>query len=201
LEVQNGTLSVVARPKEFDTEVAVARAVEVFWRKGYAATSPADLVDALGVGKGSLYNTFSSKHALFLRVLRRYGDERVAKLEEVLTGPGTVKARLEAALERLAALGNADLLQQGCLAVKTAGELRDEDDAMTVVRATFDRMERALQATIEEGQRKGEIGADRTARELASLFVTTILGLTVIATTSDRTGRIRRTVRALVKSI
>lgn len=189
----------MARPKQFDPEVAVGAAKDLFWRKGYGATTPADLVDALGIGKGSLYNTFASKHALFEQALGRYGDERVAGLTALLSKPGPVKARLHEALERLAAPELAELRRHGCLAVNTAAELGEHDEAAAaIVRSVFDRMERALRACIEEGQRTGEIERDGDPKELASVFLTTIIGMSVLAKAADRTGRARRVVNALM---
>src|SRR6266567_2038715 len=192
----------MGRLKQFDPDVAVSAAMDLFWRQGYGATTPADLVDALGIGKGSLYNTFENKRALFEQALRRYGDQRVAGLIELLKRPEPARARLQAALERLAAPENAFLRQRGCLAVNTVTELGERDEAAAaIVRSVFERMERALQATIEEGQRNGELDADRNAKEIASLLLTSIIGMSVVAKTADRTGRSRRVVRAMMSLI
>jgi TetR/AcrR family transcriptional regulator, transcriptional repressor for nem operon len=192
----------MGRPKQFDPDAAVSTAMDLFWRKGYGATTPAELVEALEIGKGSLYNTFQNKHALFEQALRRYGDERVAGLTEVLNRPESVRGRLQAALERLAAPERAYLRRRGCLAVNTAAELGDLDKAATaIVRNVFERMERALQGAIEEGQRNGEIDAGHDPKEIATLLLSTIIGMTVIAKTSDRTERLQRVVRATMSLI
>src|SRR5262245_9309831 len=159
----------MGRLKEFDPEVAVSAAMDLFWRQGYGATTPAELVNALGIGKGSLYNTFESKRSLFEKALRRYGDERVAGLLKALNRPGPVKARLAAAFARLAASEHAHLVRRGCMAANTAMELGERDEAaLAIVRSVFDRMERVLQVTVEEGQRSGELAPDRDAKEVAS---------------------------------
>ncbi|SJM30535.1 TetR/AcrR family transcriptional regulator [Mesorhizobium delmotii] len=192
----------MGRLKQFDPEAAVAAATDLFWRQGYGATTPADLVDALGIGKGSLYNTFDNKRALFEQALRHYGDARVAALLTVLNRPGPARARLQAALERLAAPEIAHLRRRGCMGVNTVAELGGRDAAATViVHSIFERMERALQATIEEGQRNGELDAGRDAKALASLLMTTILGMTVIAKMSDRTEQLHRVVHAVMSLI
>jgi TetR/AcrR family transcriptional repressor of nem operon len=192
----------MGRPKQFDPDAAVSTAMDLFWRRGYGATTPAELVEALEIGKGSLYNTFQNKHSLFEQALRRYGDQRVAGLTEVLSRPESVRNRLQAALERLAAPEHAYLRRRGCLAVNTAAELGERDKAATaIVRDVFERMERALQVTIEEGQHSGELDADSDAKEIASLLLSTIIGMTVIAKTSDRTERLQRVVRALMSLI
>jgi TetR/AcrR family transcriptional repressor of nem operon len=189
----------MGRPKQFDPDTAVTQAMDVFWSHGYGATTPAELADALGIGKGSLYNTFENKHALFEQALRRYGDQRVAGLTEALRGPGSAKARIGAALERLAMPEHARLLRRGCFAVNTASELGAHDNAATaIVRGVFDRMERALQSAVEDGQRSGEIDAGHDACELASMLLTTIIGMSVIAKTGDRGERLRRVARVVL---
>jgi TetR/AcrR family transcriptional regulator, transcriptional repressor for nem operon len=192
----------MGRPKQFDPDVAVSTAMDLFWRKGYGATTPADLVDALGISKGSLYNAFENKHVLFEQALRHYGDERVALLTDALGRPGPVRARLQEALARIATPENAQLRRRGCLAVNTATELGEADEAATaIVRGVFARMERALQATIEEGQRSGELDADRDAKDLASLLLTTLLGMTVIARTAAQPQRLLRVTRAVMSLV
>src|SRR3954471_15693900 len=104
----------MGRPRLFDLDRAVAGALKVFWERGYGATTPADLLDAIGVGKGSFYNAFSSKHALFARALRRYGDDRVAALSRWFADPGPVSHRIKAYVERLAVPANEKTLRRGC---------------------------------------------------------------------------------------
>lgn len=189
----------MGRLKQFDPDAAVAAATDLFWRQGYGATTPADLVHALGIGKGSLYNTFDNKRALFEQALRRYGDSRVAALDAVLNRPRPARARLQAALERLAAPELTHLRRRGCMGVNTVAELGGRDEAaVAIVHSIFERMERALQATIEEGQRNGELDAGRDAKELASLLMTTILGMTVIARMSNDAGQLRRIVYSVM---
>jgi TetR/AcrR family transcriptional regulator, transcriptional repressor for nem operon len=191
----------MGRPRQFEPDAAVDRAVALFWRKGYAATTPQDLVEQLGIGKGSLYHTFSSKHALFERALRRYGEQRVAGLVEVLQGPGSVRVRLRAALQRLVASDPADPARRGCLAVNTAAELAATDGtAAEVVREVFGGMERAFQTAVEEGQRGGEIDPARDAREVATLLLNTAIGMSVLAKTADGPDQLRRVVDAVSAS-
>jgi AcrR family transcriptional regulator len=69
---ETGADQAMARPREFDTDDALDRAMEVFWTRGYEATSLRDLVAAMGISKSSLYDTFGSKHELFLAAIDRY---------------------------------------------------------------------------------------------------------------------------------
>jgi TetR/AcrR family transcriptional regulator, transcriptional repressor for nem operon len=189
----------VGRPKQFDVDVAVEQAMGVFWRKGYASTTPQDLVDALGIGKGSLYHTFGSKHALFELALRRYRDGVAASLIELLERPGPVKERLRGTLRMLAEMDLADPGRRGCLAVNTATELAGTDESATrLVQRMFDRTEAAFQAVIEEGQRAGEIDVGRDARAIGSLLLNTTIGMRVVAKTSEGPERLDRVIDALI---
>ncbi|KJY43393.1 TetR family transcriptional regulator [Streptomyces sp. NRRL B-1568] len=187
----------MGRPKQFDPEVAVDQAMGVFWRKGYAATTPQDLVDEIGIGKGSLYHAFGSKHALFERALERYRDTQAYALVELLGRPGPVLPRLRAALEALVEMDLDDPVRKGCFAVNTATELAVVDARSTeLVRAMFARTEGALRAALEAGQRAGEIDASRDARAMASMLLATVIGMRVMAKTADGPDQLNRVVSA-----
>src|ERR1700749_457432 len=72
------------RPREYDTEAAVERAMQVFWSRGYHATALPDLLRATKLSRGSLYAAFGDKHALFLRALDRYIADALALMEDDL---------------------------------------------------------------------------------------------------------------------
>ncbi|MEU7865639.1 TetR/AcrR family transcriptional regulator [Dactylosporangium sp. NPDC049140] len=187
----------MGRPKQFDPDVAVNKAMELFWRKGFAETTPQDLVTELDIGKGSLYNTFASKRALFDLALRRYVEMRVAGVVETLERPGPVTERLRVALRRLAD-ADVTLTSRGCLGVNTAVELAGQDEAAAeVVGRLFDRIEAAFRAVIEEGQRSGEIAAGRDSQQLAGLILASFIGMSVLAKTADA-QRLRRTIDAVM---
>lgn len=192
----------MARPKQFDPDRAVEQAMDVFWRKGYASTTPQDLVDALGIGKGSLYNAFGSKHALFELALRRYRDSQAAALIAMLEQSGPVKERLREALVLLVEMDLADPDRRGCMGVNTAAELGGADSVATeLVRRMFDRTEEAFTALVEKGQRAGEIEPGRDARAVGSLLLNTVVGLRLMARVAEGPERLSRTVDALLDSL
>ncbi|MEK9754967.1 MAG: helix-turn-helix domain-containing protein, partial [Rhodospirillaceae bacterium] len=73
----------MARPREFNREQVLERAMQVFWSKGYAATSMRDLTEAMGLSKSSLYDTFGSKHDLFLESIDFYRDNVTVQVRSV----------------------------------------------------------------------------------------------------------------------
>src|SRR4051794_36119599 len=96
--------------------------MEVFWANGYAKTTPRRLGEALGIGPGSLYNAFTSKHALYERALRRYYERETVRLIEVLDGPGSPRARLRAAIDLVVTAALDDQERRGCMAANAAVE-------------------------------------------------------------------------------
>ncbi|MEU7638625.1 TetR/AcrR family transcriptional regulator [Streptomyces sp. NPDC059101] len=192
----------MGRPKQFDPDAAVEQAMQVFWRKGYAATTPQDLVDALGIGKGSLYNTFGSKHGLFERALVRYRDSQAQALVEMVEGTGPVKDRLRDVLRLLVEMDLADPDRRGCLAVNAAAELAGADETATeLVRRMFDRTEQAFRALIEEGQRAGEIAPGRDARAMGSMLLSTVVGLRLLARVAEGPERLSMVIDATIDSL
>ena len=163
------------RPREFDEETVLDRATEVFWERGFSATSVSDLVEATGVHKPSLYRTFGSKDELFARVLRRYVDARLGAMVERVhaTGPGVAGIH-----EFLSELRD-DLVdgagRRGCLLVASSSELRGTapgfEDFGVVYRDAFRQMLRPLVARAGGS----ELEVDQRTRVLA----TWLLGLDV----------------------
>jgi TetR/AcrR family transcriptional repressor of nem operon len=161
--------------------------METFWTKGYADTSPADLAEATGVAKGSLYHAFGSKRELFGKALELYDRAGAETTEEFLSRPGTAKERIRAYLVFLV---DADLdgpVRRGCLAANTALELGGRDEAATrAVHRMTERTIELLTARIEQGRRDGDVAADVDAKAQARFLMNTIGGLRVMAVTYDK---------------
>ncbi|WP_322759915.1 TetR/AcrR family transcriptional regulator [Frankia sp. Cr2] len=192
----------MGRPKQFDPDAAVDRAMDVFWRKGYAGTTPQDLVDELGIGKGSLYATFDSKRALFDRALERYREQQADTLARIIDQPGPVKPRLRAALQFIVEANAADPDRRGCLAVNTAAELGGADPKATLdVRHMFERTQGALEAVITEGQRTGEIRSDIPGAALSAYLFTTVVGLQLLVKTVRDPLDLTQVVEAAIRSL
>ncbi|MFM9499674.1 TetR/AcrR family transcriptional regulator [Streptomyces galilaeus] len=185
----------MGRPKQFDPETAVEQAMQIFWRRGYAGTTPQCLVDTLGIGKGSLYNAFGGKRQLFDLALRRYLDAQAAAMNDLLDESGPVKERLSRALHLVAETDLADHERRGCMAMNTAVEFGQSDEALTTaVRGMLDRADRTLRALVEEGQRAGDISRAHDPEDLAALLLNTITGLRVMARVEPGPARIKRAI-------
>ena len=89
----------MARPREFNADAALERAMNVFWSKGYEATSLDDLCEATGLSRSSLYATFGSKHDLLLQTVERYTAQRTPVLAAALARPVPIRAAVAALLD------------------------------------------------------------------------------------------------------
>ncbi|MBW5422828.1 TetR family transcriptional regulator [Streptomyces sp. BG9H] len=170
----------MARPRTFDEERALDAAMHAFWANGYEATSTQDLCEATGLGRSSIYNTFSSKHDLFRRALARYMETMNATQIEILedverTGIERVRALLARIIEGEFEHRD-DGHSIGCLTVNTTVELaaRDPEAAAMLERDLATRLT-MLRTAIRSGQRDGDITAGRDAQTLAR-YVNAVIG-------------------------
>jgi TetR/AcrR family transcriptional repressor of nem operon len=189
----------MGRPAKFEPATAVGMAMDVFWRQGYAATSPQGLADELGIGKGSLYNTFDSKHNLFTQALLAYSALRATALTGMLDGPGPVRPRLRAVVEEMTGFGEH---RRGCLMVNAVAELADVDETVTEIgNALFDRIEAAFRETIAHGRATGELTGHQPPADAASGLLATIIGTSVLVRTGGTGQRVRRIVDAAIEAL
>jgi TetR/AcrR family transcriptional regulator, transcriptional repressor for nem operon len=187
----------VARAKEFEPERALGRAIDLFWSAGYEATSVQELLDAMGIGRGSLYATFGDKRALFVAALDRYREEAESIAIAALEAEGSPKEAIEAVFEGLVSrLAGQKEPRRGCLLANTAVELVARDPEVGErVRNHVARLEDAFERAIVRGQSAGEIPARHSPTVLARFLVNNSLGLRVLA----RTGAPQQTLKDVAR--
>jgi TetR/AcrR family transcriptional regulator, transcriptional repressor for nem operon len=177
----------MGRPREFDRDDVLARALDVFWAKGYEATSLDDLTGAMGVGRGSLYNEFNDKHSLFIAALDRYRADRLAQLTAILQGASTARAGIAAALRGTAMALWADEQRRGCLMVNSTTELAASDPAVAArARESFENTARAFRSALKQGQQSGELAGDLDVRATSRFLASTLNSLRLLAKMTDR---------------
>lgn len=172
----------MARQKEFNIDVALDRALDTFWCKGYAATSVQDLLDDMGLNRGSLYDTFGDKYTLFLAALDRYQRAGSADLIAALNAPGSPRAAIRRTLEIMVDEALDDPRRRGCMMVNTIIELAPHDpEVARRAAAALETMEAAFGDAIRRAIQVGELPADADAEGLAHFLASTVLGLRVLA--------------------
>jgi len=190
------------RTKDFDPDLALERAMQLFWARGYEATGIADLVEHLGIGRASLYTTFGSKSRLYDLALERYCVQRAGPVIDALEEPGPVLPRVRAMLEHLAAAPAADPERHGCLVVNAAMERIPADPA--VLRRVTDHLrkdEDVLTRALGRAQRQGELAAELDPRSAARFLVATVQGLRVVGKATADTAVLHDVVDVALRAL
>jgi len=168
--------------KTFDTEDVIARAITVFWSKGYEATSMADLTKAMGINKGSLYNAFGSKKKLFMRALQQYDHNRT---QHTLNKMYAMEAPLNAInglFDHVINHNCSNPGNKGCLLVNTALELPHHDtDIQKMVTKSLDNIKDFFEQNIKRGQHDGSISVHINPQTTAQVLRSLIVGVQVLS--------------------
>ncbi|MDX3384284.1 TetR family transcriptional regulator [Streptomyces niveiscabiei] len=191
----------MARTKEFDPDAALRSALDLFWRRGYEATSMADLVEHLGIARASIYATFGSKHDLYLKALDRYGDLKNPALVRELSAPGPALPAVRAVVRRFAAESTAEPGRaRGCFVANTAVELAPHDPAAALrVEAGWEHLETLLHSALVRAQAQGELTPERDPHALARMLLVFLQGLRIVGKASaDPTARVRDAVEQVL---
>lgn len=161
------------RNQEFNESEVIQKAMEVFWKKGYGATTTRDLTEAMRINISSLYNSIGDKRQLFVRCIRHYAEVRIKALEaRAATYPSPFKA-LEAFIRDAA---NTIVTEpSSCMCVKAAFEIEGDDpDVNSAINAYNDYVHEFIRRMVVGAQESGEIrkteNADTIADYLDSLF-------------------------------
>jgi TetR/AcrR family transcriptional regulator, transcriptional repressor for nem operon len=171
----------MARPKDFDRDIAVERAMSVFWSKGYAATSTDDLLQAMKIGRQSMYDTFGDKRRLYVEALERYQLESVAGQIKRLRSSASPLAGIKALVVGVI---SADRItrEKGCMGVGAICEFGSADTELAKLRAKSGGMlHKALLERLQDAQAAGEIGEAVDIEGAARFVETMMLGLQVAA--------------------
>jgi len=171
----------MARKKNFDETEVLDKAVDLFWEKGYHATSIQDLVDGLGINRASIYDTWGDKHQLYLSALKRYRQNASSwLLNEIRTEQSAlliIRKFLNLTLQ--SAIHEQD--NRGCFMVNSCTELANCDkEVENIILENRKTMEQVLAELIKEGQQDGEISKRHSSTALARYIFTIIGGMKVL---------------------
>jgi TetR/AcrR family transcriptional regulator, transcriptional repressor for nem operon len=170
----------MARTKDFDEDEVLAKAINLFWRKGYNGTSMQDLVDTLGISRSSLYDTFGDKHQLYITALKSYQQAETAQRNSILNKPIPAKAAIRELLDLTILELINDKQHKGCFLINSAVETAPHDkEVNTIICQNEQALETAFYEVILRGQKNGEIPTKQDARALARFIFNTIVGFRV----------------------
>jgi len=167
--------------------------MELFWLRGYEGAGLSELLGHMGISRQSLYGAFGSKRGLFLRVIDHYRATQLAEALALVEREGSPLENVRDVVrffERLAA----DHSSRGCLVANALVELGPHDpEIANVLGDSLDLLEEGIARALAEAQRRGELSAQRTPRQLAKAVVNSILGLTVIGRLPARRSSLAET--------
>lgn len=185
----------MGRPKQFDRDEALSRAVELFRERGYEGASTDDLLRAMGIGRQSLYDTFGDKHTLYMEALSRYHE--IAR-ERFTSEIVRAEAPLEAIERMLLEVADEPPVERarGCLLVNATTERAPLDpEVARLVRENRRMCERSFEHAVRAAQAEGSLPRGLDASAASELLFTTLQGLRVTA----KAGASPATLRAVAK--
>jgi AcrR family transcriptional regulator len=191
------------RPRAYDPEAALKAARDIFWVKGYAATSLDDIAAATGMNRPSLYAAFGDKEAIYLSALKMQGELLVGAVEAAVK----LDMKLKAFLDLFFARCIDSYLQgpqgpRGCFLVGTAlTESLVRDDVGVVVRDAFGRCEEHLEQRFKAAKKTGELPKAADARALAMLVSSTMHELAMLARSGEPRARLQERVALVMKLV
>lgn len=178
--------------KQFDRRVALDRAMQAFWERGYEATSVQDLLDCMEINRGSLYATFGDKHALFVEALKMYDVEVRGRLLSQIRSRFPPRQAIRKLLESFASDVDEGSPGRGCFLTNTALELAAHDPvAREIVGRSQEDLERFFREVLAEGQRDGTVNSHLIPQEAARGLLASFIGLVVLSRSRPEVGLLR----------
>ncbi|HMS10583.1 MAG TPA: TetR/AcrR family transcriptional regulator [Pyrinomonadaceae bacterium] len=176
--------------------------MEVFWAKGYEATSLQDLIDAMGLSKSSFYNAFDSKHHLFTETLRHYNECMTTPLASALMDSKSGLTFIKAVFEEIIDQSKTSAGMKGCFLMNTATEFAQSDPEIgSIMNSGLKKIETIFHHAILKAQDAGEIPADKDASALAKFLVSNMSGLKTMVKAGIKPAHLLSIVNTLVASL
>lgn len=192
----------MARLREFDEEKALDAAMQLFWEKGYAATSLSELTAKMEIQKPSLYSAFGDKEGLFEAALRRYTNLHAANIRTKLQNEQSVKEAIRTFFENMVEEEYKKDFSKGCFCINTMVELAPHNEKFEVpTREHQMYLAVIFQELITKGIRSGELQNDLNAKAVAQTLVTSLIGLTVLMKSRPERSVIDNSVSIIVSLV
>jgi TetR/AcrR family transcriptional repressor of nem operon len=171
----------MARPREFDADLALDRALDLLWTRGYEATSVDNLCAATGLSRSSLYAAYGGKRDLLLMAVDRYVEQRTPVIAAALAQPVPIRAAVAAFLREIIDQIVSGTGRRGCFLGNCAAELpRGDRGAMARVRAGLERTEATFRNALADARIRGELPTECDIEVLARFLTAGVQGLRLI---------------------
>jgi TetR/AcrR family transcriptional repressor of nem operon len=192
------TSLIMPKTELFDKEIAIEKAMHLFWSQGYRGTSLTDLTNLIGIGKGSFYNTFKSKRALFKQCINVYRTNSINELSEILRNEKKVDKGLQKFLNLNLEYAFNDPKHKGCFLTNTCTELCSTDDAITKsMNEHYKLMETII---IDYLSIESSLSVNKK-KQIANTIITFFIGITVKVKLQKNRNQIAESIKLLTKSL
>lgn len=192
----------MARPKEFDKEEVLTKAMHTFWRYGYEGTSMQTLVSNMGINRGSLYDTFGDKRSLFLAAIAHYEQTVVSQMMAPLFAADANKQTIINLFHELVAKTISADDYYGCFVTNIAVELCPQDrDTQSRIEQKFQQLTSAFKVVLVKAQAQGEISSDRNLDSIAQYLTSSLQGLRVISKVNRDPATLNNIVNVILSTI
>ncbi len=192
----------MARPREFEPEDALHKAMLQFWAQGYHDTSIRDLTARTGVNQYGLYSAFKSKRGLYLAALDRYRNTVTRDVLRALRTSGPLRAAIKAAYALLLDRMRTEDGPVGCLIANAGIETAPEDEATAAkVRAHMALLRKAFLKRLERGASDGELAPDKDLAALSEFLATTAYSLGFLLRAGCDAGYLERHLRSALSAL
>jgi len=182
--------------KQFDEVEVLRKAKDVFTEKGYNGTSMDDLVQATGLSRSSIYDTFGDKHGLFLRTLDQYKTAQLDDLTQLQAKTDSPKKKIRIIFDYTVKDILTDEERKGCMLVNASIEMSCVDKVIAkAALESMEEMEGHLYMLIKEGQAKGEIAKKASPKALARYLYNSLMGLRMVGKSRPDADALRETVK------
>ena len=183
------------RTKQFCEEETLNKAMELFWEKGFHATSMQDLVSHLGINRASLYDTYGGKEQLFDKAFEHYRKTSGGWLEELFQNEPSIKEGFKKLFEAAIHEAITDACRKGCFVVNTTTELTPGNTKMDqTLMAHKAHMEQLFVSYVQKGINNGEIPADKNAQEIGWMLFTLYNGVRVVSKIDTNAEKLQKVV-------
>jgi TetR/AcrR family transcriptional regulator, transcriptional repressor for nem operon len=175
----------MARPREFNTELVVDKATNLFWKLGYNGTSIQALVDHLALKRGSIYAAFGSKQSLFQLCLNRYIQEQQTKESQILERQLPAIEKINFLLNNAIEDAKYDWEKKGCFLVNTSLESLSNKECASLVNHRTSQLFQIFKSLVKRGISEGDINPDLNVDTTATVILNNLQGMRVIARAGD----------------
>ncbi len=192
----------MARPREFDEDIALEQVMDLLWTRGYEATSVDDLCAATGLSRSSLYATFGGKRNLLLRSVDRYVERRTPSIAAILARPVPVREAFAALLAEFIDQIVAGSGRRGCFLGNCAAELpRGDRAALAHVRQGLGRTEAVFREALVQAKARGELQPKADTDALARFLTAGIQGLRLVGKVNPDRGTLEDIVATMLRCL